>query len=163
MRRSLPPFVVLLGVAGLIPVVVCAIGAVGSNSAGSARMLSALIGYGAVTLAFVGAVHWGLVLAPVPDRDVATAPEERIRLALGVVPALLGWTATLVPLYLPTIFALLVLIAGFLLTAWQETDWARRELLLRSYLWLRWAHTIVIVALLVTVFTVRLLGGAVVL
>jgi len=51
----------------------------------------ALVGYAAVVLAFLGAVHWGFVLL---------APSMRPRLirqalAWGVVPSLLGWLALL--------------------------------------------------------------------
>ena len=57
-------------------------------------MLSALIGYAAVTLAFAGGIHWGFELqSRQQDRFV-----ERARLGLGIVPPLVGWIALLLPL-----------------------------------------------------------------
>ena len=66
MNRSLPPFAVVLGVAGLIPFVACAIGALALRGDDAERVTLALIGYGAVILAFLGGVHWGFAL-PTPD------------------------------------------------------------------------------------------------
>ena len=164
MQRSLPPVAILLGVVGLVPFVVCSIGAIGGDPGTNAMMLGALISYGAVILSFVGAVHWGLVLAPTPEADVGIpAGQLRLRLVLGVIPALIGWVATLLPFILPASFALIVLVGGFLLTVLQEARWKRRELLSRGYIYLRWALTIVVIALLTMVFMVRLVGGTVVL
>jgi hypothetical protein len=57
-----------------------------------ARLL--LVAYAAVVLSFLGAVHWGLVLA------AADAPPRLARQSLlwGVVPSLLGWLALLMML-----------------------------------------------------------------
>lgn len=51
----------------------------------------ALVGYGAVVLSFLGAVHWGLVIRS-PQLARAQAWNA---LGWGVVPALLGWLALL--------------------------------------------------------------------
>ncbi len=70
-----------------------------------------LVAYGAVILAFVGAVHWGLAMSrrnPPPEVFYAS-----------VMPALVGWVALL----LPRIVGLPVLAAGFV--AWRV--WEYRE------------------------------------
>ena len=51
----------------------------------------ALLGYAAVILAFMGAVHWGLAMA---DRDPAAA---WLRYGGSVVPPLVAWVALLLP------------------------------------------------------------------
>ena len=64
-----------------------------------------LAAYGAVILAFVGAIHWGLAMTesnPAPERFYAS-----------VLPALVGWGALL----LPRLIGLPVLIVGFV--AWR--------------------------------------------
>jgi hypothetical protein len=53
-------------------------------------MHGALLGYGAVILSFMGAVHWGLAMS-------AAGEGAGRQLALSVVPALLGWSALLLP------------------------------------------------------------------
>ncbi|MBP2316050.1 hypothetical protein J2852_005411 [Azospirillum soli] len=62
--------------------------------------------YAAIILSFIGAIHWGRLLAA-PD----TEPHPAAWLCWGVVPSLLGWGAVLLPhgLTLP------VLLAGFVL------------------------------------------------
>jgi hypothetical protein len=51
----------------------------------------ALVAYAAVILSFLGAVHWGVVLAA----PTTTPQLARSFLMWGVVPALLGWLALL--------------------------------------------------------------------
>ena len=52
----MPLLVILLSILGLVPFVVCGLAALGPNPATSARMLTALIGYAAVILAFAGGI-----------------------------------------------------------------------------------------------------------
>jgi hypothetical protein len=61
-----------------------------------------LVAYGAVILSFLGAVHWGLLLRA---QDAAL----QARLAVGVLPALAGWVALL----LPDRYALALLVVAF--------------------------------------------------
>ena len=160
----MPLLAILLGVAGLVPFVVCGLGALSADAVQSGRMMIALIGYGAVILSFLGGVHWGFALSsptPVPvvptGRRFITA--ERARLVLGVVPSLIGWLALLLQMLLLEWVALLVLIAGFVATVVVEQQAARRLMISpASYIWLRWGLTVVVVAMLVTVLTLRLLG-----
>src|ERR1700678_2441350 len=97
MAQRLPPTAVALGVAGLAPLLLCAIAALAVPDPRSAAWMAALLGYGAVALGLLGGVHWGLVL-----RAPEAGPRDRLRLALGVLPALIGWAALLVTLVLPS-------------------------------------------------------------
>lgn len=67
---------------------------------------NALVGYGAVILSFLGAVHWGLYLS--------VARADSLRLVLGVTPSLIGWGAILLALLGAPVLALILLIIGIL-------------------------------------------------
>jgi hypothetical protein len=54
--------------------------------------------------------------------------------------------------------ALMVLIGAYIGALLIEQEGARRGLVATHYLWLRWGFTIVAVAMLITVLTLRLLG-----
>ncbi len=149
-----PLLAVLLSVLGLVPFIVCGLGALGPDSETASRMLSAFIGYAAVTLAFAGGIHWGFQLqSRVPDTFV-----ERARLGLGVLAPLVGWVALLLPLVVASWVALIVLIAAYIGAVLLEQEGGRRGLLPPRYLWLRWGFTLVAVAMMITVLTLRLLG-----
>jgi len=124
----------LLGLAGLLPFAGAALAFFAAPDSWQGFAEGALIAYGAVILSFLGAVHWGLALrAPVEE-----APMGPARLTLGVVPALIGWVALL----LPDVFALPLLALGILGTAGLE-QWARgRGLVPGEYLVLRWVLSI---------------------
>lgn len=127
MDTPLPAPARLLGPAGLIPFFGLAVGA----WLGSAWAAPALAAYGATILAFLGAVHWGLALrAPPAERDADWA-----RLGLGVVPALIGWVALLLPLGV----GLLLLAGAILAAAGVEAAASDRGWVPRSYMRLRWA------------------------
>jgi hypothetical protein len=51
----------------------------------------ALVAYCAVVLSFLGAVHWGVILAS----PATSPPAARSQLTWGVIPSLLGWLALL--------------------------------------------------------------------
>ena len=95
-----------LGAAGLIPFAAAsaAIWIVPGKYLASA--VFALVAYGAVILSFMGAVHWGLVIAS----SARESRDDMSRwLSLGVIPALLAWLALLIgPLN-----ALFLLLAAF--------------------------------------------------
>ena len=121
----------LLSLAGAIPFVTAALaqwllpGHGFSQWAGQAALL-----YGAIILAFLGGIHWGFGLQA--DSDAAR------RLAVSVLPALLGWLALLVQ---PGI-GLLLLLAGFL--GQFVTDlWLG---LPRWFAWLRATITVIVLA-----------------
>gem|GEM_PF-5975963 len=73
--------------------------------AGPTWLAGWLLAYGAVILAFVGAIHWGLAMSA--DRPLAEP------FYASVLPALVGWIALL----MPPLMGLPVLIAGFI--AWR--------------------------------------------
>ena len=160
--RSLPPFAAALGATGLLPFAAFALGAVsGIDDDRAARFTSGLIAYGAVILAFLGAVQWGFVIGDgEPVATAAITRRERYRLVVGVLPALVGWGALLVQLMLgwPPV-AIGILIAGFVATTAAEADLTRRGLVPRGYMLLRWALSVVVVLLLATVLVVRLIGA----
>jgi hypothetical protein len=82
----------LLGNFGMVPFYLLAVAAfMPLGEAASRFLLIALVGYGAVILSFLGAVHWGLTLLT-PKMTKAQAWNS---LAWGVTPALLGWLALL--------------------------------------------------------------------
>lgn len=97
MAAAVPPVAAALGYAGAIPFL-------GGAAAVSLALLppGPLLAYGAVILAFMGGIHWGLGMP-------GALPDGR-RLGLSVVPALLGWAALL----LGGRLGLLLLAAAFL-------------------------------------------------
>jgi hypothetical protein len=169
--RNNDPLVLLLGLLGLIPFLVCAYLACAWRYPAEGRALIALISYGAVILSFLGGVHWGFALAEPPAALAALPsvprerdPAHRPRIALGVLPSLIGWLALLIADLAPApVIALCVLIAGFLVVNIGEHSAYRRGWMPGRYLWLRWFLTIVVVALLVTTVVLRLSGARIVL
>lgn len=128
MWPPLPRFAILLGVGGLLPFVGATLAA-WSGPGWCDPGLSTLRAYGACILSFLGAVHWGFAL-----RGEPTAPATPWRLGLGVVPALVGTAALL----LPEQAGLPLLALAILGTAGVETWAARRDLVPVGYLALRW-------------------------
>jgi hypothetical protein len=149
----MPWLAILLSVLGLVPFIICGLAALGPDPDTSARMLGALIGYAAVMLAFVGGIHWGFELLSSGQDTVL----RRARLVLGAVPPLLGWVALLLPLVIAPWISLILLIAAYIGTVVVEREAGKREALPPRYLWLRWGFTVVAVAMMVTVLTLRLL------
>jgi hypothetical protein len=124
----------LLGLAGLLPFAAASLAVHAAPEAWTGFARGALIGYGAVILSFLGAVHWGFAWRPMPGEEAAAAP----RLMLGVVPALAGWVALLLPEW-P---AVLLLAAGILATAGVEQMAAGRGWVPPTYMVLRWALSV---------------------
>jgi hypothetical protein len=150
----MPMLAILLTGLGLIPFIVCGLGALALDPGTAARMLSALIGYAALTLAFAAGVHWGFELqAPQEDRFI-----HRARLGVPAIALLAGWIALLLPLVVAAWVALVLLIAAYVGAIFIEQQAARRGLLPGRYLWLRWGFIVVALAMLVSVLTLRLLG-----
>jgi hypothetical protein len=126
MDSTLPAPAKLLGPAGLIPFASLAAGV----WAGWPSAAWALVAYGATILAFLGAVHWGLAMrAPAAERRA-----DWWRLGLGVLPALLGWLALMLPLSI----GLGLLALAILGTASVEALGARAGLVPEGYQRLRW-------------------------
>jgi hypothetical protein len=150
----MPLLAILLSVLGLIPFIACGLAALGPDQVTADRMMSALIAYAAVTLAFAGGVHWGFELQSA-QQDTSV---QRARLGFGVIPPLAGWIALLLPLVVAPWMSLIVLIAAYIGTVLMEHQAAARALIPPRYLWLRWSFTVIAVAMMVTVLTLRLLG-----
>ncbi|WP_367237325.1 DUF3429 domain-containing protein [Pseudomonas sp. Rh2] len=72
----------------------------------------ALVGYGAVILSFVGALHWGFAMT----LQELSANGRQERLVWSVIPALIGWVSML----LPVSWGSLVLACGFIGHLWQD-------------------------------------------
>ncbi len=123
---SLPSSVPALGYAGLLPFAAATLGSVLLDGEHRALSLRALIAYGAVILSFLGAVHWGLALR-------AAGGEASRALVVGVLPALAGWVALL----LPDRHALALLLVGFGAFWLYEHRVAGEALLPHDYLDLR--------------------------
>ena len=154
MPRRLPALAIILGVAGLLPFVLLGVGSVSTNLISSRIAAYLLVGYGAVILSFIGAVHWGFTLATEHD------PAERPRLVLGIVPALVGWAALAVTLVTQQpVLGLVVLILGMIVTVVIEWRAHGRGLVPGGYIGLRIGLTAVVVLILTTAMGVRLIGG----
>ena len=165
MPRRLPVAALALGIAGLIPFIALGIAALSTeNDANAQRYLLALVAYGAVVLAFLGGVHWGFVLHPAALPEGMTPSERRdaARLGLGVLPSLIGFAALLMPLAGIPEVGLVVLILGFLATVGAEAHMRRRDLMPGSYMVMRWALSVVVLIVLVTVLALRLIGARIV-
>ena len=110
-KTIIPPIVAWLGYGGLLPFVVLAV-AVWVDISHSSLWRDALVGYGAVILSFVGALHWGFAMS---QSDMTTHQRTR-SFVWSVVPALMAWVAlSMTPKY-----ASLLLVAGFLIHFWQD-------------------------------------------
>jgi len=133
-ERELPTLVAWLGYGGLLPFIALAI-LTATDAPRAALWSDALVGYGAVILSFVGALHWGYAMS-LPTLE----PGLRQRAFLwSVVPALLAWPATV----LAGSVASLVLVAGFTLHFVQDRRLAGRAGLAAWYLPLRWRLSVV--------------------
>ncbi len=160
MFRALPPIAIALGAAGLIPFALLGVISVGGSPDSSLSAVRGLVGYGAVILAFLGGVHWGFALEEQGDGRATTA-----RLALGVLPSLVGWAAILcsVTVISRPVLSLAILVAGFIATVIVESRAHKRNLVPGGYMALRWVMSVLVAALLTTVLVVRLTGAHVLL
>ena len=101
-------------------------------------MLSALIGYAAVILAFAGGIHWGF--------ELQSRQQDRVRPARAARP---GHRAAAGRLDRAAAAAggrrrgsrCIVLIAAYIGAVLVEQEAAKRDLLPPRYLWLRWGFT----------------------
>lgn len=160
MTRKLPSIALLLGIGGLIPFVICSLGALANPPPNDALSLLALIAYGAVILAFLGGVHWGFGLE---GAGTSTGSVQRARFGLGVLPSLIGWVALLLAFLDFSRVALALLVLGFFLTTIVEARASRAGYMPTGYMGLRWVLSAVVVICLVTVWLVLMLHGRIVL
>ena len=133
-NREPPLHVAWLGYAGLLPFIGLTL-QVGADVHRASSCSDALVGYGAVILSFVGALHWGFAMT-IP----ALEPRLRRRTFVwSVVPALLAWPATV----LAGGVGSLILAAGFALHFVQDRRLAGPAGLPAWYLPLRWRLTVI--------------------
>lgn len=83
------------------------------------------------------------------------AATDNKRLALGVLPSLIGWAALLVPLLSSPLIAIVLLILGFVVTTLAEAQAHRRGTLPGGYMALRWVLSTVALLCLVVVLLAR--------
>ena len=111
-----------LGYLGALPFIACPLLALFADGGVQDAALQALLGYGAVILSFVGALHWTRGL-----QAGAAATGTRL-LLVSVLPALLGWIALMLPwpeagLLMAVGFAVMYL---FDRRAWRAQPWFQR-------------------------------------
>lgn len=148
LRRGTPLLAYLLGLAGALPVVAMSTALVAIPGGTQVPGLClALLGYGAITLSFIGAVHWGIALTTSRGTE-AGRRLARWRLLLGVLPALAGWAALLIGILWPPYIGLLVLIVGFAVTGAGESLATRRHALPPGYMSMRWLLSVIVTACL---------------
>jgi hypothetical protein len=108
---SIPPAVRWLGYGGLLPFVFLA-AALAIGVSHSSLWFQALVGYGAVILSFVGALHWGCAMT----HPTMTSSERTQSFVWSVVPSLMAWVALL----LSPQYASLLLVLGFVVHLWRD-------------------------------------------
>lgn len=99
---GVPPAALWLGGAGLIPFVCGALGLWLFEGPRWDATLSLFLGYSAVILSFMGAIHWGLAMS-------GGAGSAGRAMGVSVIPALLAWLA----LAMPARAAMVVFALGF--------------------------------------------------
>jgi hypothetical protein len=135
----------ILGAAGLLPFFLCAALAILPWGYREVALL-ALLAYGACILSFLGAVHWGLVLAGNAGSDEAAG----LRLALGTLPSLIAWVALILGITGQKQLGIAVILAGLLATVITEAACASKQLMPIAYFRLRVALS-TLVALTLTI------------
>ena len=131
---SPPRHIVLLGYGGLLPFIGLAL-LILTSVEYRPFLAVALVNYGAVILSFVGALHWGFAMSV----QNMSAELRRDRLIWSVIPALIAWLSTL----LPVSVGCLLLIVGFLVHFWQDRQLVRAVNLDAWYLPMRFRLTAV--------------------
>nr|WP_241694210.1 DUF3429 domain-containing protein [Komagataeibacter melomenusus] len=134
----MPLLAIVTAVASLLPLVGCTCAILFLSPDHTPRLLTAAVGYGAVMLSFLGAVHWGLALEQ-PDIIPAGGTQRltNLRLALGGLPAFIGWIG-LCMATVQELAGLMTLIAGFAATAMVERMAWRRGAMPRGYMMVQW-------------------------
>jgi Protein of unknown function (DUF3429) len=113
-QARIPAVALLLGAAGLLPFAAGALAVwIPVPLLPSAEGSRLSISYGAIILSFLGGIRWGTAIGPYGAR----------RQSIEFLTSVLGSVAGLAAVFLPTVPALALLIAGFLLQAlWDVTS-----------------------------------------
>ena len=144
----------LLGLFGLLPFFGCAAAALLPWAYRDLSLLG-LLAYGACILSFLGAVHWGFVLA-VPADSAPAAP--RLRLALGTVPSLIGWVALVLGFAGFALAGIGLVLIGLIATVLTEARWMSRGMVPTAYFHLRVVLTTLVCLTLASVLTAQIMG-----
>ena len=110
----IPRSALLLGLAGLMPFLVCA----ASQWLALPRLPPELglrlgLAYGAIILSFLGGIRWGTAIGPYGAR------RQALEFSMSVLGPIAGWVA----LFLPAVLGLSFLVAGFLMQGlWDVTS-----------------------------------------
>ena len=157
--KKLPFLGVVLMLAGVVPYVLCTCAIVFYDSRIPVpNLLMAELFYGAISLSFIGAVHWGQALEMERTIIVASAARtDHVRLLVGVVPALLGWVAACTGFMWQPLAGIAVLVVAFALVAVAERAAWRRGWVPPGYMGVRWIVTAVTECCLLMVLLVRFL------
>lgn len=131
---SAPKHVSLLGYGGLLPFIFLAL-LIPFSLDHRPLFEIALVNYGAVILSFVGALHWGFAMTA----QGMSADQGRYRFIWSVIPALIAWIATLLPMPL----GYLLLVIGFVVHLRQDKQLLRVMNLPAWYLPMRLRLTLV--------------------
>jgi len=107
-NNRIPGPALLLGVAGLIPFVGCAVLLWTADSPDRFNTAHALVAYGAVILSFLGGINWGIALKEQSTGDLLH------RLGWSVVPSLVGWLGLLLQALVNHGVALGLLLVAFI-------------------------------------------------
>jgi len=91
----------ILGYAGLIPFIILSIGS-WIEIPYIDNAVYALITYAAIILSFMGAVHWGMAMSKIDNK-------QNKYFIVSVIPALAAWFS----LMIPELFSIIVLFIGF--------------------------------------------------
>lgn len=116
-----------LGYAGLIPFVTLAMLFLLVEGNVRQEIGRALVGYGAVIISFLGAAHWAIAISG------TNRSHSSIFMLIAVLPALLGWMATLLPLVYGAFIILISLCMLYLIDSHRGT-WCAWYLVLRRRL-----------------------------
>jgi hypothetical protein len=109
--NPLPPLVLKLGYAGLIPFIGLALMVQLAPTPLNYLSAESLASYGAIITAFMGALHWGANLHILGKTPPGNRWEVRNAWIWGIIPALVAWVALHV--YIPV--ALLILASALII------------------------------------------------
>lgn len=155
--KRLPLLAIIMGIASLLPIVGCTCAIIFLSPAVTPHMLEVTVGYGAMMLSFMGAVHWGLALETpaiiTPGQE--TGKISTYRLLLGGVPAGIGWLSLCAAMF-HELAAVLMLMAGFAGVVVVERMAWRRGAMPRGYMTLQWIVVTVVEVCLLAVTVMAL-------
>lgn len=92
---AIPSAPLWLGLAGLVPFFVTALGLLAPDPRAASFALAAFSVYAAAILSFLGGVRWGLEMARAPDQP------NPMRLVFSTAPSIGGWGLALWAIFIP--------------------------------------------------------------